>query len=66
MDRTGKILGKATDARAWLPDSRRVIAVHAGETHQLGRIRQTAWPRPRREDDESRRQPDRVIQSISW
>src|SRR6266850_134270 len=31
IDRTGKILGKATDARAWLPDSRRVVAVHAAE-----------------------------------
>jgi hypothetical protein len=29
IDRTGKVLGNATDARAWLPDSRRVIAVHA-------------------------------------
>lgn len=29
IDRTGKILGTATDARAWLPDSRRVIAVRA-------------------------------------
>ena len=28
IDRTGKIIGKATDARAWLPDSRRVVAVH--------------------------------------
>src|SRR5258708_40196457 len=28
IDRTGKILGKATDACAWLPDSRRVIAGH--------------------------------------
>jgi hypothetical protein len=28
IDRTGKIVGKATDARAWLPDSRRVVAVH--------------------------------------
>jgi hypothetical protein len=29
VDGSGKILGKATDARAWLPDSRRVIAVRA-------------------------------------
>jgi hypothetical protein len=29
IDRTGKIVGTATDARAWLPDSRRVVAVHA-------------------------------------
>lgn len=28
IDRTGKIIGNATDARAWLPDSRRVIVVH--------------------------------------
>jgi hypothetical protein len=28
IDRTGKILGNAADAKAWLPDSRRVIAVH--------------------------------------
>jgi hypothetical protein len=27
VDGSGKILGKATDARAWLPDSRHVIAV---------------------------------------
>ena len=29
VDGSGKILGKATDARAWLPDSRHVIAVRA-------------------------------------
>ncbi len=29
VDSSGKILGKVPDARAWLPDSRRVIAVHA-------------------------------------
>jgi hypothetical protein len=29
IDRTGKILGKATDARAWLPDSQRVVAIRA-------------------------------------
>jgi hypothetical protein len=29
VDSSGEILGKAPDARAWLPDSRRVIAVHA-------------------------------------
>ncbi|HVM59929.1 MAG TPA: hypothetical protein VMV72_03600 [Verrucomicrobiae bacterium] len=28
IDRAGKIVGKATDARAWFPDSRRVVAVH--------------------------------------
>lgn len=28
IDRSGRVLGNATDARAWLPDSRRVIAVH--------------------------------------
>jgi hypothetical protein len=31
IDRTGKILGPAPDAKAWLPDSRRVVAVHAAE-----------------------------------
>ena len=31
IDRTGKIVGKATDARTWLPDSRRVVAVHAAK-----------------------------------
>ncbi|HUJ71855.1 MAG TPA: hypothetical protein VLZ30_06395 [Verrucomicrobiae bacterium] len=35
VDSSGKILGKATDARAWLPDSRRVIAVHA--------VKPTSW-----------------------
>src|SRR5579862_6040053 len=35
VDRTGKILGKATDARAWLPDSRRVIAIHL--------VKPTSW-----------------------
>ncbi len=35
IDRTGKILGNATDARAWLPDSRRVIAVHT--------VKPTGW-----------------------
>jgi hypothetical protein len=35
IDRTGKILGNATDAKAWLPDSRRVIAVHA--------VKPTGW-----------------------
>jgi hypothetical protein len=35
IDRTGKIVGQATDARAWLPDSRRVIAVHA--------VKPTSW-----------------------
>lgn len=35
IDRTGKILGPAPDARAWLPDSRRVIAVHA--------VKPTSW-----------------------
>jgi hypothetical protein len=35
IDRTGKVLGTATDARAWLPDSRRVIAVHA--------VKPTSW-----------------------
>ena len=29
VDSSGRILGKAPDARAWLPDSRRVIAVRA-------------------------------------
>ncbi len=29
VDGSGKIMGKATDARAWLPDSRHVIAVRA-------------------------------------
>jgi hypothetical protein len=29
VDSSGTILGKATDARAWLPDSRRVIAIRA-------------------------------------
>jgi hypothetical protein len=29
VDSSGKILGKVPDARAWLPDSRRLIAVHA-------------------------------------
>ncbi len=31
IDRTGKIVGNATDARAWLPDSRCVIAVHTAK-----------------------------------
>jgi len=35
VDSSGKILGKATDARAWLPDSRRVIAVHV--------VKPTGW-----------------------
>ena len=35
IDRTGKILGNATDAKAWLPDSRRVIAVHT--------VKPTGW-----------------------
>jgi hypothetical protein len=35
IDRTGKILGNAADARAWLPDSRRVVAVHA--------VKPTGW-----------------------
>jgi len=29
IDRTGKIIGNAFDAKAWLPDSRHVVAVHA-------------------------------------
>ena len=29
VDSSGAILGPATDARAWLPDSQHVIAVHA-------------------------------------
>ncbi len=28
IDRTGRIIGKATDARAWLSDSRQVVAIH--------------------------------------
>ncbi|MGD1020903.1 MAG: hypothetical protein ABSA12_16470 [Verrucomicrobiia bacterium] len=35
IDRSGKFLGNATDARAWLPDSRRVIAVHV--------VKPTSW-----------------------
>ena len=35
VDGSGKILGKATDARAWLPDSRRAITVHA--------VKPTSW-----------------------
>jgi hypothetical protein len=35
IDRTGKIVGNATDARAWLPNSRRVIAVHT--------VKPTSW-----------------------
>jgi hypothetical protein len=35
IDRTGKVLGNATDARAWLPDSQRVIAVHE--------VKPTSW-----------------------
>ncbi|HTS19737.1 MAG TPA: hypothetical protein VMP11_19330 [Verrucomicrobiae bacterium] len=35
IDRTGKVLGKATDARAWLPDSRQVVVVHA--------VKPTSW-----------------------
>ena len=35
VDSSGKILGKATDAQAWLPDSRRVIAVHL--------VKPTSW-----------------------
>lgn len=35
IDRTGTILGKATDARVWLPDSRRVVAVHT--------VKPTSW-----------------------
>jgi hypothetical protein len=35
IDRTGKVLGNATDAKAWLPDSRRVVAVHT--------VKPTSW-----------------------
>jgi hypothetical protein len=31
IDRTGKVLGNAPDAKAWLPDSRRVVVVHSAE-----------------------------------
>jgi hypothetical protein len=35
IDRTGRIIGKATDARAWLPDSRQVVAIRA--------VKPTSW-----------------------
>jgi hypothetical protein len=35
IDRTGKVLGNAADAKAWLPDSRRVIAIHT--------VKPTSW-----------------------
>jgi hypothetical protein len=52
IDRTGKILGNAADAKAWLPDSRRVIAVH--------QVKPTGW-------DEYARLlgPDRAAKTIN-
>lgn len=35
IDRTGKIVGDAPDARAWLSDSRRVVAIH--------KVKPTSW-----------------------
>ena len=65
IDRTGKILGNATDARAWLPDSRRVIAVHTAKPTSWDEYAKLLGPDRAAEVNRSRRQHGRRDQGIS-